>query len=322
MALLVTPYSVTTDFGGGPVNIDVLRREIIADATITQTPNYIIIEGDVVDMDFTTPLSAGEITALDAIVAAHPSITIYNGEQRKVYTASTPPTVNEDADDSFDIGDMWVDTNSDKSYIVTDTTSGAAVWKLLAPEAGAVTTSSVDPTVNDDVDLGFSVGDIWVNTTTGIAYITTDNTDGAAVWRPITPDVMGGFIVDGADLTITTHNNTNFVEKLSVSTGSIPAGDYVLHYSYKWNIDSTAQNFEAQIQQNNTTVVHSHVEEATDSTGDYANTGSDQKMPTSGFITLTLGAGTYTFDLDFKAPTAQVAVSMWDARIYIQRVSF
>jgi hypothetical protein len=132
---------------------------------------------------------------------------------------------------------------------------------------------------------------------------------------------MGGFIVDGQSDAVSTHNNTSFVEKLSISTGAIVAGDYILYYSYKWNIDSTSKNFEAQIEQDDTTVLHSHVEEATDATGDYASTGSDQKMPVSGFIPLTLGAGTYQFDLDFKAPTSSVPVSMWDVRMFVQRVS-
>ena len=48
--------------------------------------------------------------------------------------------------------------------------------------------AAVAPTVNDDVDLGYSVGSRWVNTTADKAYICVDATAGAAVWI----DVSGG----------------------------------------------------------------------------------------------------------------------------------
>lgn len=43
-----------------------------------------------------------------------------------------------------------------------------------------------DPTVNDDVDLGYHVGDTWVNTADGGGFLCTDNTADAAVWREFT----------------------------------------------------------------------------------------------------------------------------------------
>lgn len=45
---------------------------------------------------------------------------------------------------------------------------------------------TVDPTVNDDIADGCSVGDKWVNTTTDEAYICTDNSSGAAKWEHTT----------------------------------------------------------------------------------------------------------------------------------------
>lgn len=325
MGGLVTKYSVATDFvsSGTPhrVYVDIFRREIIDDPTITQTPNFITVDGDVVDVDFTTPLSAGEITALDAIVAAHPTIVSYQGEQRQVFTALVPPTADEDADDRIDVGDLWIDTVTGKSYIIVDNTVGVAIWKLLAPEAGAAIVQTRDPLATDDTTQGISIGDTWVNTVTGIAWVCTSNTTGAAVWKFITPTIMGGLIVQGNSAAVFTHNSLNYQEKLSISTGTILAGNYMLFYSYKWNIDSTAHNFDARIQQDNTTVIHHHVEEATESGGSFESTGSSQKMPASGWIPLTLGGGSYQFDLDFKAPVVNVAVSMWDARMYFQRVA-
>lgn len=42
--------------------------------------------------------------------------------------------------------------------------------------------SAGDPTVNDDVDLGYKTGDIWINTGDAGVFICIDNSDGAADW--------------------------------------------------------------------------------------------------------------------------------------------
>jgi len=47
--------------------------------------------------------------------------------------------------------------------------------------------AATNPTVNDDFP-NFDEGDIWVNTTSNIAFICVDSTDGAAVWS-----ALGGF---------------------------------------------------------------------------------------------------------------------------------
>lgn len=43
--------------------------------------------------------------------------------------------------------------------------------------------SASDPTVDDDIDEGWLVGAVWLNTTTDKIFVCTDNTDGAAVWK-------------------------------------------------------------------------------------------------------------------------------------------
>jgi hypothetical protein len=49
------------------------------------------------------------------------------------------------------------------------------------PGLGAVVFSSA-PTVNDDMDNDYSVGTVWVDTSTNTLYILEDNTANAAVW--------------------------------------------------------------------------------------------------------------------------------------------
>lgn len=59
------------------------------------------------------------------------------------------------------------------------------------------------PTVNDDTDLGYSVGSLWVDVTNDNAYQCVDNTDGAAVWLPIggTATIIGHSIESRMDST-------------------------------------------------------------------------------------------------------------------------
>lgn len=47
--------------------------------------------------------------------------------------------------------------------------------------------ATVNPAVTDDIADGYGIGTIWVNTATNTAYILTDSTAGAAVWKQ-----MGG----------------------------------------------------------------------------------------------------------------------------------
>jgi len=46
-------------------------------------------------------------------------------------------------------------------------------------------TATSNPTVNDDVDAGYSVGSEWINTSTGELYRCVDASSGAAVWNAI-----------------------------------------------------------------------------------------------------------------------------------------
>ena len=58
---------------------------------------------------------------------------------------------------------------------------GSVTAKMLADDVWHVTTA--DPTVNDDIDLGYIVGSKWMNSTSGDTFICEDNSDGAADWR-------------------------------------------------------------------------------------------------------------------------------------------
>jgi hypothetical protein len=70
---------------------------------------------------------------------------------------------------------------------------------------GSAFNKTTAPTVNDDTDLGYNVGCVWIDTTADKAYVCLDNTDGAAVWTETTGNVwvpppvsLGSLWVSGA----------------------------------------------------------------------------------------------------------------------------
>lgn len=64
-------YDISAETASGAVNPTVLTKEIEDDTGITTALDYINTEGNQLDIYFVSALSAPEITALDALVAAH-----------------------------------------------------------------------------------------------------------------------------------------------------------------------------------------------------------------------------------------------------------
>ena len=59
-------------------------------------------------------------------------------------------------------------------------------------------TSVVAPTVNDDVDLGYSVGSRWVDTALETVYECVNNTNGAAFWIRISDSTLDNAYADAS----------------------------------------------------------------------------------------------------------------------------
>jgi hypothetical protein len=48
--------------------------------------------------------------------------------KKSEFNATSPPTVNDDSSNGYDIGSRWIDTVNNKEYVNVDSTNGAAVW--------------------------------------------------------------------------------------------------------------------------------------------------------------------------------------------------
>ena len=83
---------------------------------------------------------------------------------------------------SIEIGESDGDTTQPPGEPTTGTPGTYAPVDHVHPPG---TETNADPTVDDDSSEGFTEGSIWVNTTTNIAYILVDDTEGAAVWTEI-----------------------------------------------------------------------------------------------------------------------------------------
>jgi len=88
------PYSVDDDFGGVVPNFTQLRQEIEAAGITSATYQYHTREEDEVQLWFDGPLSAGDETILDGVVAAHvPANTTQSAQKaQSLAEEQTPET--------------------------------------------------------------------------------------------------------------------------------------------------------------------------------------------------------------------------------------
>ncbi len=110
------------------------------------------------------------------------------GADRTNEVTTVDPTINDDETGAYDVGSRWINTANGRVFFCVDTTTGAAVWKDVTATAGGshpVTVDTSDPTVTDDSNAGFAVGDHWINSTTLVIWQLADDANGSAVWKRV-----------------------------------------------------------------------------------------------------------------------------------------
>jgi hypothetical protein len=110
-------------------------------------------------------------------------------------SAIAAPTANDDSSVGYTERSLWV--YGADTYICINDTVGNAVWKKIS-EPKHNFAAGAAPTVNDDSGDGYSVGSMWYYS--GIMYICTTPTVGAAVWVTLGSGGGGSSMVNPLDI--------------------------------------------------------------------------------------------------------------------------
>ena len=104
--------------------------------------------------------------------------------------------------------------------------------------------ATADPAVTDDVDLGYAVGSLWINTTTDRMHVCVDNTDGAAVWRAVSHiSAADGALVPDATDTKDIGTLNNRWQDLYLSGGAVVGGTATVGNNLVVTNDCSAASF-------------------------------------------------------------------------------
>jgi hypothetical protein len=111
-----------------------------------------------------------------------------------------------------------------------------------------------------------------------------------------------------------TTSNT-YQNKLTLTTASLPSGNYRINWYYEWTHSSISDFFDAQVQVNNVTTIMNHIQEPKQS-------GTSNWVSSSGFYYYSGISGVLTIDLDYRTSTATSTTSyIRRARLELWRIS-
>lgn len=124
----------------------------------------------------------------------------------------------------------------------------------------------------------------------------------------------------GQETDIETTTLSLWQNKTSISTANLSGGTYKVSWSYFWNHDSTSSDFQARITYDGY-VKMLHRQEPKDSNGSLGATGTNQRIPASGFFLVNdPGGASRTINLEYSTSSAGKSSSVWEAYITIEKV--
>ena len=119
---------------------------------------------------------------------------------------------------------------------------------------------------------------------------------------------------------ISSQTGESYIEKVSLNTGDLPVGSYLINWSYIWNHSSTSSNFKARILLDGEEVM-SHEQQPASSGGSYGTTGSDQKIPAYGLFRKVFNTeASHTLKLEFCSSKSGRMSSIWNASLTLRKV--
>jgi len=168
--------------------------------------------------------------------------------------------------------------------------------------------ATTDPTVNDNIDLGYAVGSRWINTSTGVTFVCANNANG--IWNRQLSGVFATEFNIGESLAeSSTTDFNNWVEKLELTLASLPAGTYRIGWSSGVKSSSGSKSYQARCL----------LDDSVD-LGLVQNYNPEYLVFT-GFAHKPLTAGSHVICLEFKCTSGAMTAYIRNARIEFWRVS-
>lgn len=134
-------------------------------------------------------------------------------------TATTDPTVNDDSNDGYAVGSLWVNTTTDLVFIATDVTIGAAVWKRYQPYDVDLTALAGVTSAADKVPYFTGSGTADVTTLSSYGRTLIDDADSASARATL--GVVIGTNVQAYDAELNALSGvTSAADKVPYFTGS------------------------------------------------------------------------------------------------------
>jgi hypothetical protein len=119
------------------------------------------------------------------------------------------------------------------------------------------------------------------------------------------------YVIDEA---LSSTNSTSYQNKISLSTGDVPEGDYRIGWHFEWRISKQNGSFYYRIQLDNTTDID------TGNNSPY-NDVNIWNPVTNFYYVETLSSGSHTFDLDWRSSAGNSTAYIRAARFEFWRVS-
>lgn len=225
------------------------------------------------------------------------------------HRATSDPTVNDDAGDGYDVGTLWINTSTDDSFLLTDSTTGAANWEQINGGGSSGTPGTTLPVVQARrttvYTLTTTATDITLNTTdiendTSTVEHDNTNTDRIYVYEDgiylITYDATGGGTATSTHLT--------YAQVRSNDTTVLP-GSYTENSNYQGEYSSSSATFLADLNANDYVSLQLWRDGTTDATQNDI-TFSVAKME----ATASSGSGSGTLDDAYDADTGERSITV------------
>lgn len=156
-------YSKSSDFPGG-FEIGQFSDSIL-NSSIGSLLITVKINGDVINIKFTTSLTAPQLTVLTNLISTHVpyNLDVINFTQYKESTG-TIPSSTDDFNKGYSIGALWRNTTQNNMYMCVDNTGSNALWKIVG--GGGISTLNTLTNNTQTFAVGTTGTDFAINSST------------------------------------------------------------------------------------------------------------------------------------------------------------